>query len=597
MGSATKPKKPQDENTALPRDDAQFHRLDAAESGPERHTLHRSVQIAFAGHNRAQDLGPRGRISRQLDQALELLRAAGVRSARLLTGLASGADILAAASWREAGLGPVHAVLPYLDFRLQGQVGPGGVADSATWLDGAAAEAEGRNAHLKQTRMIVEAADLVVVVWTGEPARGAGGTADAVLCALQVGLPVLWLKPGDPGLPRLIRPENLPKDFHFPEFQEALHHGRLHHVQEASADAIAQLLALDKLTPAAAMPEFAGRIRRAVSDLMHSSLWKAYPWFRNLLGGRLKPAPPAPPAPPASLAAQPGFQLLTRAYSSADRIANRLSTVHRSEQVLLILGMVMAAFIGSAWAIWPEFKLWAVWLELVLSVAALFVWAVASDARQHERWSEHRFLAERLRLERACWALGIGLGRGTGQQHGGDAGAWRQVRRDAGLPHGRYDADRARTWSAWALSELVQGQAAYHRAVSTRDVRIAHRIHRFESASFLWFFAIFTFYLASHMGGLGALLPKWFSGVITMTGAVVPALAAAAMALESKLEFQEQGERSGRIASVLDRFAAQLKDGASFEESQGVAREAVRLHLAESGHWQEGVSRRRLFRG
>src|SRR5436189_2156220 len=103
-----------------------------------------------------------------------MLKEAGVTAARLLTGLANGADELAAAAWRRADLGPIHAVFPFLEEAAPLAIGPAGAAETATWLDGATAEGEGRNPHLKQTRMIVETADLVVVVWTGEKAGGAG---------------------------------------------------------------------------------------------------------------------------------------------------------------------------------------------------------------------------------------------------------------------------------------------------------------------------------------------------------------------------------------------------------------------------------------
>jgi hypothetical protein len=558
---------------------------------PERQDL----QVAFAGHNRPHDLGSRDEIRGQLGAAFELLRTAGVRRARLVTGLATGADELAAEAWRDAGLGPIHGVLPYLDFQPAGGIGPGGIADSATWLDGAAAEAAGRNAHLKQTRMIVEAADLVVVVWTGGPARGAGGTADAVLCALQLGLPVLWLQPSAPDTPRLIRPENLAPDFHFPEFQEALHHGRLDRVQDASPELLRELLGEPRERPALPAPRRLGPVRSALDRFMHASLWRTYPFFRNIVAGRAAPYE-APPPPPASLEAQTGFRLLSRAYAASDHVANRLSAIHRSEQMLLILGMILAALVGSAWTIWPEMKLTGVFVELTLSLIGLFVWAAAADAHQHERWSEHRFVAERLRLERAAWALCIGLDLGGRRADAEAAQGWRHVRRDAGLPHGGFDPERAAAWGGWAMGELIQGQAAYHRAVSTRDDRFAHRIHRFESLSFMWFFAIFTFYISSYLGGFGHGLPHWFAGMVAMTGAVVPALAAAAMAMESKLELQEQSERSRRIASTLEDLAARLRQDASFESMQNLGREAVRLHLAESGHWQENVNRRRLFR-
>jgi hypothetical protein len=114
--------------------------------------------------------------------------------------------------------------------------------------------------------------------------------------------------------------------------------------------------------------------------------------------------------------------------------------------------------------------------------------------------------------------------------------------------------------------------------------------------AFFWFFVLFTFYITSETAGFYKHLPEWLSGVVSMTGAVVPAFAAAAMAMESKLELQEQSERSSRIATTLERLAARLNEDPSFESMQNLAREAVRLHLAESGHWQEGVVRRRLFR-
>src|SRR3569623_1479781 len=101
------------------------------------------IQVAFAGHNRPEDLGD----------------AKVVRD---------GIDI------------------------AQCPKPPEKVGNAVTRLDGLAAEAEGRNPHLQQTRMIVEASDIVVVVWTGAAAKGAGGTADAVLYALELARPVLW---------------------------------------------------------------------------------------------------------------------------------------------------------------------------------------------------------------------------------------------------------------------------------------------------------------------------------------------------------------------------------------------------------------------
>ncbi|MDP3660683.1 hypothetical protein [Phenylobacterium sp.] len=550
------------------------------------------IQIAFAGHNRPDDLGHREQASAALAATFALIKATGVGEARLLSGLASGADELAAAAWREAGLGPVHAVLPFLDDPDVSKVGPGGLADSVTLLDGAAAEAQGRNPHLKQTRLIVEAADLVVVVWTGGPAKGAGGTADAVLCALEVGLPVLWIKPMEPHPIRLIRPERLPADFHFPEFQELLERGGLDHVEIATEDSLRELLTPAAATPAPPREPVAGW-KAELDEFLHRSLWRTYATFRSLLGGRVDMSAPDVPVP-ASLAAQPGFVLLSEVYLRADRIANRLSAIHRSELVLLVLAMITAALVGSAPAVWPEFKVTAVCIELALSALGLLVWATARDARQHERWSEQRFLAEQIRLARAGWVIGVG-----GATPGAvklDNRPGREAARLAGLPNGPFDAERVRSWGAWAMNELVQGQAAYHHAISIREARIAHRIHIVEDVSLLFLFVVFALYVTVHAFGFGHDLPHWISGAVSMTGTVVPAVAAASIALEAKLEFQEHSARSRRIANTLDSLAKRLGPAPSYSALQDVGRAAVNVHLAESSHWRDGTDRRRLFR-
>ncbi|HEX5378147.1 MAG TPA: hypothetical protein VFW47_06210 [Phenylobacterium sp.] len=560
------------------------------------------IQVAFAGHNRANDLGHHPTVIEGLDAAFRLLRDAGASQARLLTGLATGADELAADAWRRAGLGPTHAVFPFLDDPDAPPISPEGLAQTATWLDGAATELNGRNPHLRQTRLIVETSDLLVVVWTGERARGAGGTADAVRSALEMGLPVLWIKPSAPGLLRLIRPEDLPSDFDFTEFLEALNAGHTAHIETASPDNLRAALNLDarkadEVAEARSSEASTGWWTR-LDNWLHGWLWKTYGAFRRAVGG-----PPGPwtegPAVPADLASQPGFVILTQAYLEADRHANRLAAVHRSEQILLVFAMVTAALVGSSPAVWPELKVSAVMVELMLGLGAFWVWSSAAQARQHERWSEERALAEQLRLERAGWALGVSLvsthTKPVRREHG-DVG--QDTLRNAGLPEGRFDPDRVRDWGRWAMFELVNGQSAYHRSLSSRDGRIAHRIHLVENTSFVLLLIILSSYLVVHMAmhALTGELPHWVSGVVTMASTIVPAVAAATMALEAKLEFNEQSERSQAIAERLDKLAASLGEAPSFSDLQGAARTAMRWHLAQESHWREGAGRRRLFR-
>ncbi len=551
------------------------------------------IQVAFAGHARPEDLGLHEPVAEAVARAFALVREAGVTEARLLAGLATGADQIAARAWTAEGLGPIHAVMPFLDAADEEERKLAeDLAEEVTWLDGAKVAEAGRNPYLKQTRFIVEAADLLIVVWTGAAAKGVGGTADAVLCAMEMGLPVIWIRPSEPETLRLILPDALPPDFHFPEFQYALENGFPGHVEDVSAARLAEALYVEPDEPEPPAPD-PKSLRGRLAALLNRTIWRTYPTFRKLVGGQISGMDPGPETPP-DLAGQPGFQTLTRAYGEADAVANRLSTIHRSEQILLVSAMIAAAVVGSAWVVWPDFKLTGVWIELGIVVATLLIWASGSDAQQHERWSQKRYLAEQLRLERAAWALGVGLAPALPPESRRLSGAWREAQRTAGLPGGVYDADRVKAWGAWSMHELIHGQSAYHHATSARDGRIAHRLHVLEDASFMFLFVTFAAYVA--FAAVGVHPVHWIKGSIGMIGAIVPAIAAATMALEAKLEFQEQSARSGRMASMLDELADRLGPDPSFDALQTAARAAVRMHLAEASHWREGSGRRQLLR-
>jgi len=417
-----------------------------------------------------------------------------------------------------------------------------------------------------------------------------------------MGLAVLWVNPLEPGRLRLIRPEKLPFDFDFPEFQEGLQAGHFSHVELANVENLRAVLNLDaepiSRDDGEDDEEPTDETGSKVDDWLHGWLWKTYGMFRHVAGGRVSGIAASPPIPP-DLSAQPGFQLLNHAYLKADHSANRLAAVHRSQQILLVLMMVTAAIVASAPALLPDLKIATATIELWLSLMALWVWSRAARARQNERWSEERHLAERLRLERAGWALGISLlGARTRMDAHSDGELARDVLRDAGLPHGKFDGSRVARWGGWAMSELVAGQVAYHRATSRRDGKIAHRIHHAENLSFVLLLLILSTFLVLRLavGMMGVDLPHWVSAIVTMAGTVIPSVAAATMALEAKLEFKEQSERSERIAERLDDLAMQLGPEPSFDKLQSAARAAIQWHMSEESHWREGASRRRLFR-
>ncbi len=571
------------------RHDIQSFPVDAMAIGDARRSL-KFTQIAFAGHNRPEDLGDPTQALAGLTRAFALLRQAGVTQARLVSGLARGADWLAARAWKAAGFGSVHAVFPFITDTVEPEAQ--GLMDTGTWLDGQATEAVGRNPHLAQTRWLVGAADLLVVVWTGAHARGAGGTADAVRLALEHSVPVLWIDPARIDAPQLIRPEYLAEDFGFLEFLDQLRIGHAPLVQAATAPALRDVLIDLGLR---AEPPSADPWQHDHGRAKPERRWRAYALFRRYLGGK---APPfeAQVTPP-DLATDPGFAALTRAQAAADEEASRLGAIHRSQQVILLGVAILAAMAGSAAAVWSSTKLAMVTLEILLAIGAFVVWLDSERGHRHQRWGSARRLAEDLRLERVAWTLGVST-TPQGVLFPSSAEA-RDARREAGLPQIVFSAERVASWGAWAVDELLAGQAAYHRGQSTINGRISHRIHQVENISFAVLMVVLVAYVADTIGlsAIGRQTPQWLSQMVEVAGTIIPAIGAACLALEATLSLGEQAERGRVLAVRLESIVASLGERPGLEAYQSAAKAAIRLQRAEENHWTEGASRRRLLRG
>ena len=553
----------------------------------------RLAQIAFAGHNRPCDIGDQTAAVHGLTAAFALLAAVGVEQGQLLTGLADGADVLAARAWSDAGLGPIHAVYPFLhdappsDLQL--------AVHASTWLDGAAFEARGRSAHLAQTRWLISAADLLVVLWDGQAGRGAGGTADAVRLALDAGIAVLWVEPRAGSAVRLIQLSDANRDYDFIELLEQLRRSDTRVVRLADVEVIGSAL----LARGFDVPEIPPDpdLQNLFDMLLHATVWRTYTLFRRAVGGPVRTSLRIA-QPPEDLQAEHGFAHLSSAYASADRQANRLSSVHRSQQLLLLFAAVLATTIGASPAVWPAFKIYAVLGELGLALLALATWSGAARASRHERWSKSRRLAEQLRLERAAWALGLTAVL-NGDGLGPAARTARTMRRAAGSAPGVFDEGRVTRWGGWALNELVTAQEAYHQHQGRRNEAIGHRVHLAENLSFMVLVAcLVTFALTYGFARVvGLELPHWLGAAVLMLSAIVPAIGAASLALEANLAFREQGERSLFQAARLDTIRASIVEPIRLDDVQRAAQAAIQLNNSQEDRWSEEAGRRRLVRG
>jgi hypothetical protein len=115
-----------------------------------------------------------------------------------VTMLGPGADQLFAQVVLELG-GALYVVIPAHKYRdgfpdEDARRGYDELVAQATYTERLPHAESTEEAHMAGGRAVVEASELLVAVWDGQPSRGLGGTADVVAYARQRGVPVnvIW---------------------------------------------------------------------------------------------------------------------------------------------------------------------------------------------------------------------------------------------------------------------------------------------------------------------------------------------------------------------------------------------------------------------
>ena len=89
------------------------------------------------------------------------------------------------------------------------------------------------------------------------------------------------------------------------------------------------------------------------------------------------------------------------------------------------------------------------------------------------------------------------------------------------------------------------------------------------------------------MLGLHGEPPIWLTNMVFVAGTVVPAIAAASIALEATLALGEELQRSLTLSAQLDDLVTERpEDG--LQGYQRLAKEAIRLQRAQEDRWAEG---------
>jgi len=446
-------------------------------------------------------------------------------------------------------------------------------------------------------RVVLNQSDLLVAIWDGRPAAGAGGTVDTMTQAIGFRTPVLWIHTEAPfGWAFLRQPSDLdclragsvctpPGASTQPQDDE--------HLASLVAQIVLRELALPREPASAgAAHERSDPERQALAahtyfgerkpDLNFGFIWKP---FRDLFGsGRWTwpqfgvadfveqirnewptAADGADPAP--SDATAWVNQRLRAHYAWADQLADFYADRHRSAFIsaaLLATLAVTLALLPMTAGFGPA----GVGLDHLCIVGELVVvifmlYLLGNRSLWHKRWMEYRVLAELIRQSRLLIPLGGGRPLPRLQPHldayGDPANSWmywqmRAITRDVGLP--TLVADQAYLAEALAyVTDITVGQLDFHRRTAKRCDCLHENLHSTAAALFYICVAGIALHLVVGLAFPGhEALGRWLS----LLSAVAPALGAALASINNQGEFARLAKRSGSMAKILERFRLDL---------------------------------------
>ncbi|WP_150125007.1 hypothetical protein [Tsuneonella mangrovi] len=489
---------------------------------------------------------------------------------RLVTGLAQGADSIAAECALERGW-RLDSVLPFPrdDYAEDHQPAEANArylanlaASEAVYELGGVRDANGMSgaAYERAGRVVLEQCDILIAVWDGKPARGRGGSAQIIAEAVADGIPVIHLDSHAEGAPKLL----------WSGLEEV-------DLGSQTVDSVARL-ELDALpsvvTPLLSAPADAGE--RSIVGRFEAvgerrlSLAVAYPVLLALFGvrrlrksdfdGRLDLAGSSEQI--ASHCRDDGpfcgrmNGILLPRFAESDAVARRSSQLFRSAYVGNFGFAALAVSLSLLGLVLPHsFKPLLVSIELVIIALILIQTRTGNRANWHALWLDNRALAERLR----CLSIASRLGILDLRAHAKETAEWvawcvRATAREVGLPSAHVDEaylGRVRE----DLVELIDGQTDYMRTDASRMHRMDHRLHLLGTTLFGLTALACIFLLGIKAAGMVESNVEHLADratlIVTILTAALPAVGAAIYGIRMQSDFAGIAQRNQELGEDL----------------------------------------------
>ncbi|MEZ2330538.1 hypothetical protein AB6802_12500 [Mesorhizobium sp. RCC_202] len=523
-------------------------------------------------------------------------------SLTLVSALAEGADRIAAedalgAGWR------LEAVLPFTpeayeaDFATEDSKSAfRELYDKAASVFCLAMPTEPNlrpRAYQATGHLTLDNCDLLLAVWDGGPAKGAGGSAEIVHDALTRGIPVLHVHATEALAPSYLRfgrdPTPLREDLTLlvewltapPQNRSSLDRFFREAVDNGSAQD-GSFLQWWRLS------------RR---------LTKFFAWF----GSDHHPGyPDLTRAGAKTGAVLPPETLLSERHEAADAVSTRLGHVYRSAFMLVFLlstAAVLASLGNVFWWHSVPAKLEAVVVELCFILMILGITRAGTNKEWHRRWLETRRLAELLRVAEAMAPTGGGAP--IAPDDDGDlSSAWtewyaRASLREVSVPDATADQAYLDDLANGFVSDLLDGQIRYNQDTSRRLHRLHHGLDRIGIVLFRITLGICVVFLCAealfffgfvHHDGVEHFLTRWIKPAVTLCSAGLPALGAALYGIRAQGDYLASANRSEATARALrgvrDRLLA-ARGACDIVVLRGLFGQAAEIMQSDLSDWRQ----------
>ena len=509
--------------------------------------------IGVTGHRKLENAAAlAARVRQTLERIAGLMEAEFPHTSAIfnvLSPLAEGADRLVAGEVLKTSRAELEVALPlekndYMnDFKAsESKAEFERFLGQATHVKTLARAGPRPQAYAAVGRYVVDNCDVLIALWNGQPAAGAGGTAEIVAYAREKRRPLFRI------------------DVNAPEHEAAyepgsgLHLHAFHDLEEYNVEPVQPDEVLQEIRR---LKEAAARVQFPAEALL------------------------------------PTAEAILPNYVRADRLALRYQKWYlragSGVYYLAAAAVCVAAFQALFFPDLPRI----VALEVALMAVVLVLLLVGRRLHWHEKWMDYRFLAECFRSALFLALADVQVERLRPPPHLSLAystkdwivsallHAWRGLPR-RGADNVPWEKLRELLAEAW-----VRDQVGYHNSASKRN----YRRHRRRAALGVALFSLTLILALLHVFDFGAVLNRWMEmglgdQILSFFAIALPAFGGAIGAIRTHREYLKNARRSEEMARYLQELQDQMLAARSAEEFRKVVRDVEEAMLHENQDWR-----------